>query len=191
MTTKERFEKFDEDFARLKGNREKVPLEVLQTRHKKAYDRLVGDVVEYAGWFTAEYIKALAIPVRPEDEAGKEWLLKKVKSILDDEQKPGGLYQQGRDALINDLDREKFEDRVWRIHDRLMREAYDPYQQRFNRWVGKPDNRWIYNSLFDAFWLEKPDSEDGGYWIDVDHNYKRMGYRPQIGPDPQQEGTAE
>ena len=46
MTTKERFEKFDEDFARLKGNREKVPLEVLQTRHKKAYDRLVGDVVE-------------------------------------------------------------------------------------------------------------------------------------------------
>lgn len=75
---------------------------------------------------------------------------------------------------------------VWRLYDRLEKEAWDPYQQRFNRWVGEPGNRWIYNSLFDAFWLPKPElKEDGGYWIDKEWHYKRMGYKPTIGEDPE------
>lgn len=180
MTTDERFKKFDADFGKLKRNRENIPLDRLTTRYTKAYNALLADLEEFAEWFTGEYIKTLAIPQHPKDEAGNAWLQKKVDAILAEERKPGGLYQQLRDALIDDLDREKFEDRVWRIHDRLMREAYDPYQQRFNKWVGQPDKRWIYNSLFDAFWKEDLQSGDGGYWIDMNHNYKMEGYRPQI-----------
>ncbi len=187
MTTSERFKKFDADFARFKGNREKVPLDQLKTRYAKAYNALVADIEEYAEWFTGEYIKSLAIQRHPKDEAGNAWLEKKVKAILDEERKPGGLFQQGRDALIDDLDREKFEDRVWRIHDRLMREAYDPYQQRFNKWVGQPDNRWIYNSLFDAFWKEDPQVTEGGYWIDKEWNHKGFGYKPNLAPEQAKE----
>lgn len=185
LTTSERFKKFDADLARLKSNREKIPLEQLTTRYAKAYNALVADLEEFAEWFTGEYIKTLAIPRHPKDEDGNAWLQKKVDAILEEERKPGGLYQQLRDALIDDLDREKFEDRVWRIHDRLMREAYDPYQQRFNKWVGQPDKRWIYNSLFDAFWKVDPEVSEGGYWIDKDWNHKGFGYPPRLEPEPQ------
>ena len=183
MTTSERFKKFHSDFTRLKSNREKIPMEQLTTRYAKAYNALVADLEEYAEWFTGEYIKTLAVPVHPKDEAGNTWLQKKVDAILEEEWKPGGLYQQSRDALIVDLNREKFEEKVWEIHDRLIREAYDPYQQRFNKWVGKPDNRWIYNSLFKAFWKEDPEIPEGGYWIDKDWNFKGFGYPPQLEKD--------
>ena len=187
MTTSERFKKFDADFARLKNNREKIPLDQLTTRYAKAYNALVAELEEFAEWFTVEYIKTLAIKRHPKDEAGNDLLQKKIDSILEDERKPGGLYQQLRDALIIDLDREKFEDRVWRIHDRLMREAYDPYQQRFNKLVGKPDNRWIYNSLFDAFWKDSSEVPEGGYWTDKDGKCKGFWYPPRLDPEAQKE----
>lgn len=177
---------FEANFSRLKSNREKIPLEQLTTKYAKAYNKLVADIEAYAEWFAGEYIKALAIRRHPKDGAGNAWLQKKVASILEEERKPGGLYQQLRDALIEDLDQEKFRDRVWRIHDRLMREAYDPYQQRFNKWIGKPGNRWIYNYLFGWFW--NPDTERYGhpYWMDRDWNFMSDDYPPKIGPD--QEG---
>lgn len=181
MTTSERFAKFDEDFARLKNNREKVPLEQLKTRYAKAYNSLVASIEEYAEWFTQEYIDTLAIQTNPKDEAGNAWLKKKVDAILAEERGANGKYQQGLDALIQNLDREGFEHKVWEIHDRLMREAYDPYQQRYNRWIGEPGNRWIYNSLFKAYWKVDPESSDGGYWIDKDWNHKGLGYPPKIG----------
>ncbi len=78
MTTSERFKKFDADLARLKSNREKIPLEQLTTRYAKAYNALVADLEEFAEWFTGEYIKTLAIPRHPNDEAGNAWLQQKL-----------------------------------------------------------------------------------------------------------------
>lgn len=183
MTASERLKKFEEDFAKLKSNRAKVPLDQLKTRYAKAYNSLVSSIEEYAEWFADEYIRTLAIQTSPEDKVGNAWLQKKVADILADERKPGGLYQLGRDALIVNLDQKEFEYRVWEIHDRLRREAYDPYHQRFNKWVGTPENRRIYNSLFDAYWKPTDDPEDGGYWIDKDGNWKGYGYPPKIGDD--------
>lgn len=183
MDIGEYMKEFEAKFSKLKSNRQKIPLEQLTTRYAKSYTALVKWLENYAEWFTEMYTTSLALPEKPGDEAGNAWLRKKIEAIKAEERKPGGLYQQSRDALIDDLDLEKFNDRVWRIHDRLMREAYDPYQQRFNRWVGKPGKRRIYNSLFDSFWIADTRLVDGGFWIDSNGKYRRMGYPPRIGPD--------
>lgn len=185
MNTAEYMEEFKVKFARLQNNRAKVPKEELTTKYAKAYNALVEWLEQYAEWFAQEYVKLLAVPMKPEDKAGNEWLVKKTTTILNEERKPGGLFQRIRDSLIEDLDQKEFEMNVWRLHDRLEKEAYDPYQQRFNRWIGKPGNRWIYNSLFDAYWLPEEGRSDGGYWIDINRQYKRMGYPPRIGADPE------
>ena len=176
-------EEFKVRFARLQSNREKVPMEQLTTKYAAAYNALVKWLEEYAEWVTAEYLKLCAVPIKPEDKVGNEWLAKKSNAILAEERKPGGLYQRIRDSLIEDLNQEEFEMNVWRLWDRLEKEAYDPYLQRYNRWIGKPGNRWIYNSLFDAYWLPDPEYSEGGYWIDVNRKYKRMNYPPKIGAD--------
>ena len=185
MNTAEYMEEFKVRFARLQNNRAKVPKEELLTKYAKAYNALVEWLEKYAEWYAWEYMKLLAIPMKPDDKAGNEWLTKKSTTILDEERKPGGLFQRIRDSLIEDLDQKEFEMNVWRLHDRLEKEAYDPYQQRFNRWIGSPGNRWIYNSLFDAYWLPEEGHSDGGYWIDINRKYKRMGYPPKIGADPE------
>lgn len=177
------------NFAKLKANREKIPLDQLTTKYAKAYNALVDWLEKYAAWFTQEYINCLALKENPEDTAGNEWLHKKLAAIKEEERKPGGLYQRIRDSLIEDLDEEEFRMNVWRLYDRMEKEAWDPYQQRYNRWIGSPGNRWIYNALFDAYWLPNPEYSEGGYWIDVHRQYKRMNYPPKIGADPEGEKT--
>lgn len=186
-----RFQKFHEDFARLKSNREKVPLEQLQTKYAKPYNALVAAIADYAEWFTREYIRAVSPPAPPgdpESEKNKEilqWMNRRARAILDDERKPGGLWERIHGALITDLDESKFQDTVYEMYKRLEDEIFDPYVQHYNRWVGEPGNRWIYNDVLQGFWLVKPDYQEGGYWIDSNRNYRYMGYPPKIGPDPE------
>jgi len=176
---------FDAKFSKLKSNRAKIPLNLLTTKYAKAYNALVEWLEEYAVWFTEEYINHLALPEPPQYVEWNIELEKKIEAIKTEEKKPGGLYQRIRDSLINNLNEQEFDMNVWRLYDRLEKEAWDPYQQRFNRWVGPPDNRRIYNDLFEAFWIESPDPTNGGYWADEHWKCKRLGYPPKIGPDPE------
>ena len=185
MDIKAYMDEFGVRFLRLKNNRDNIPLEQLTTKYAKAYNALVGWLEKYAEWFTQEYINCLALSENPKDAAGNEWLRKKIEAIKAEERKPGGLYQRIRDSLIEDLDQKEFEMNVWRLWDRLEKEAYDPYLQRYNRWIGEPGNRWIYNSLLGLYWLPDEKMEDGGYWIKQDRGYGRMGYPPRIGADPE------
>jgi len=185
MDIKAYMDEFGVRFLRLKNNRDNIPLEQLTTKYAKAYNALVEWLEKYAEWFTQEYINCLALSENPKDTAGNEWLRKKIEAIKAEERKPGGLYQRIRDSLIEDLDQKEFEMNVWRLWDRLEKEAYDPYLQRYNRWIGEPGNRWIYNSLLDLYWLPDEKWEEGGYWIKQDRSYGRMGYPPRIGADPE------
>ena len=92
MTDGERLQKFDADFQKLKKNREKVPLEQLQTRYADAYNALVAEVQAGADWFADAYIKLLVghFPRHPRDTAGNEWLDKRIAAIREQEAKPGG-----------------------------------------------------------------------------------------------------
>lgn len=185
MDVRAYMKEFNARFSKLKSNRAKIPMELLTTKYAKAYGTLVGWLEEYAEWFTEEYIKHLALPEYPQDDEGTAWVRKKIEAIKAEERKPGGLYQRIRNSLIEDLDQKEFEMNVWRLWDRLEKEAYDPYLQRYNRWIGEPGNRWIYNSLLGLYWLPDEKMEDGGYWIKQDRSYGRMGYPPRIGADPE------
>ena len=180
-------QKFEQDFHRLKINREKIPLEQLTTRYERAYTALTDDVRAGAKWYTDNYTQTMAAtwPLYEKDEAGNAWLEKKKESILQQEHQLGGLYDQQVSALLDNLDLDAFHELVYRLYVRLAAEAFDPYQQRYNRWTGQPGNRWIYNRLFGWFW--NPDTERYGqpYWMDRDWSFRSYDYPPTIGPDPE------
>lgn len=177
-------EEFAKKYEQFRTNRAKVPLDQLtQGKYAKAYNNLVNWIREYATWYANIYVRMLKINEDPADTAGNEALHRKMGEVLEQEYSPGGLYPQAMTDLIDRVDRDGFEDKIWRIHDRLEKEVYDPYQQRFNRWVGNPGNRWIYNSLFDAYWFPDPEYSEGGYWVKQDGHFARIDYPPRIGPD--------
>lgn len=180
-----RMQQFEKDFGKLKANRAKVPLELLRTQYAKSYNALTGGIGEFVEWFMDLFFTGPSMPLHPKDEAGNKWRADREAGIRQEEKQPGGLYDQARAALIDNLDRQLYEAKVMELYNRLRREVWDPYQQRYNRWVGKPGNRWIYNSLWGAFWLPRPECKDGGWWIDREHNHVRSGYPPNIGPDPE------
>lgn len=193
-TDKEWLDKLDRDFAKLQHNREKVPLNVLQTTYERAYNTLVAELECDADWFADAYLKCLEFPRHPKDKAGNEWLDKKIASIIKEETQPGRLRDQWRKALTQDLDREKFEELVYKRYERLLNEAFMPYWKNHCRWSGPPGNRWIYNDIIQMFWWPKhpgPNAyggEAGGYWISNDRKKSDHRYGcPDIGPDPEQE----
>ncbi len=197
MTDGERLQKFDADFERLKKNREKVPLEQLRTRYADAYNALVAEVQAGADWYADAYINLLVghFPRHPRDQAGNEWLDKRIAAIREQEAKPGGRVERYRAALLERLDMEEYRQLVWEIYNRLEVEAFDRYWQRHNRWVGEPGRRWIYNDITGMFWCgpdRRPDHWKekgiftGGCWISQDWGKQDTRYPPHIKEDPGQ-----
>jgi len=184
-------DKFDTDMKKLKSNREKVPLEALQTRYARAYNTLVAEVECDADWWAKRYMEVLVFPRHPQDTSGNEWLDKQIAAILQEEQRPGGRVERYRAALTENLDRPAFEQLVWEIYDRLLQEAFDPYWQRHCRWVGEPGNRWIYNDISKKWWYgpERRGEGKAGFWINKDYTGEDSRFPPNIGEDPQNEKT--
>jgi hypothetical protein len=182
--TESKMEDFNRAFLKLKGNREKVPLEQLTTRYAKAYNQLVEEVSALGEWFISEYIAQLtgAFPLHPEDTAGNEWLREQQQAIIQDERKEGGIFAQARAALIDQLNIDAFFNLSYQLYHRIEQEAFDPYWQRHCRWVGEPDNRWIYNDVTGHFWYPpgKSDQWPQGVWIDNQYNAYTTNYPPNI-----------
>lgn len=187
MTDGERLQKFWTDFAQLQRNREKVPLDQLRTRYAKAYNALVAEVQAGADWYADTYIKTLVshFPRHPDDHAGNERLDKRLAAIRAEEEKPGGRVERYRAALLERLNQPEFEQLVWEIYNRLEQEAFNPYWQRHNRWVGKPGNRWIYNDITGKYWFgpDRRGAGKPGYWINQDYTGEDMRFPPQIKED--------
>ena len=166
-TTVERIRRFRSDFSKLQHNREKVPLETLRTKYERAYNTLVAEVLDGADWFYRQYMKSLAFPTHPRDTAGNEWLAGRIAAIEADEKKPGGLVDQFHAALIERLSMEEFEGLIAQSYERRLREAFDPYWQRHNR---RLDSGWIYNDIFQKFWLPPCEGYPSGGWINHDYS---------------------
>ena len=192
MTVKEHFDRFDALFAKLQHNREKVPLSDLQGKYKAAYNALIADLLKEADWWAGEYIACLKFPTLEADAKGTADFYKRYAAVSKREWGPGGLAEEYRAALIDRLDRKEYELTVWKIYDRLEKEAFGPYFQAHCHWSGPPDNRWVYNDIIKKFWWPKHDDPKayggtaGGYWISSD--WKEYDHRmppPEIGPDPE------
>lgn len=188
MTDREWLDKFNADFQKLQHNREKIPLDQLRTRYARSYNALLEEVIQDADWFAARYRECLAFPRHPEDKAGNEWLDKRLAAILEEENRPGGRVERYRAALTDRLDRDEFEQLVWEIYDRMEREAFDPYWQRHNRWVGEQGNRWIYNDIIKKYWYGPERRGEGktGFWINIDYTGEDSRFPPNIGEAKEQ-----
>lgn len=180
-TDGQRMARFYSDFEKLKQNREKIPFRTLQTKYARAYNTLVAEVEDGAAWFHRKYMEVLAFPKHPKDTVGNEWLDKRIAAIEADEKKPGGLVDQFRVALIDRMDMKEFEKLVDRSYERRLHEAFGPYWQRHNRWIGEPGHRWIYNDIFKKFWWPRTEGyPDSGCWINSDYSGKDYRYPPQM-----------
>lgn len=195
MTEKEWIAKFDADFAKMQHNRSKVSLEVLKRDYERPYNTLVAEIECDADWWADSLIRSLAFPINKADRAGNDWLRKRCDAIIEQEKRPGGLRDQWRAALIDRLDRDEYERLVFKVYERLLHEAFDPYWQRHCRWAGPPGNRWIYNDIFRKWWWPPHDDPAlgvhvGGMWISSDYTGGDCRFPPNIGSDNEQEATA-
>lgn len=180
-TDGQRLARFHSDLEKLKHNREKVPLQQLQTKYARAYNTLVAEIEDGAAWFHRKYLELLAFPTHPNDTAGNEWLAKRIAAIEAEEKKPGGLADQFHAALIDRMDLDEYENLVYRSYERRLREAFDPYWQRHNKWVGPPERRWIYNDIIKKFWWPKTEGYPAsGCWINQDYTGHDFRYPPTL-----------
>lgn len=191
MTDTEWLDKLNADLHKMQVNREKIPLQVLQTTYERPYNTLLAELECDADWFADKYLESLEFPRAQEDAAGNVWLDKRIAAIVAEENQPGRLRDKWRAALTEDMDWEKFADLVYRRYERLLNQAFWSYWKRHCRWSGPPENRWIYNDIIRMFWWPKhPDpkgynGEAGGYWISNDWKKADDRYEcPDIGPDP-------
>lgn len=67
---REMMARFNDTFRKLKTNREQVPLEVLQTKYGKAYQKLTKEMADLADWFAARLRERMPFPMHPKDIAG-------------------------------------------------------------------------------------------------------------------------
>lgn len=183
---REMMARLNDTFRKLKTNREQVPLEVLQTKYGKAYQKLTKEMANLADWFAARLRERMPFPMHPKDIAGNRQLSQQIAAVLAEESQPGALMDQYRKALIDDLDYDKFLDLVWQLYHRTE-EAYEPYWQKYNFWHVYPDgHRWIRNHITGFFWQNgQPPGNDsdsftneGGYWMDSKGEYQGAAFSP-------------
>lgn len=187
---REMMARFNDTFRKLKTNREQVPLEVLQTKYGKAYQKLTKEMADLADWFAARLRERMPFPMHPKDIAGNRQLSQQIAAVLAEESQPGALMDQYRKALIDDLDYDKFLDLVWQLY-RRTEEAYEPYWQKYNFWHVYPDgHRWIRNHITGFFWQNGQPGNDsdsftneGGYWMDSKGEYQGAAFPPHIKGD--------
>lgn len=86
---REMMARFNDTFRKLKTNREQVPLEVLQTKYGKAYQKLTKEMADLADWFAARLRERMPFPMHPKDIAGNRQLSQQIAAVLAEESQPG------------------------------------------------------------------------------------------------------
>ena len=171
----------------LRKNVENVPMEQLQTKYRKSYQRLTESIWE-AGqqMITAIFDGYLPLPVNEELPDTEEY--RGQAKAIEEREKKAGICDRMREALLDRQDLQAFYDEIVDYWEKVFTEAWEPYMNRHCRWVGPQNNRWIYCDVFKAFWKQDPHYSNLGHWIDSDG--KRVpvpAYNPTIGPDPGKE----
>lgn len=170
MTGEDRFSQFVAVFGKLCRNREQVPLEVLQTRYAKAYNRLRDEVWAGAEAHMEDVMK-LCFPRNEKSTAWNEWLDKCYAIAKTKESVQGGLIDQAKKALLDDLDVDEFFTITEAFYGKIEKEIYMTYWNRHCYWTGPPERRWIYNSITQKFWLPQwGDRFPKGCWIKNDYS---------------------
>lgn len=170
--------------GQLKRNLENVPLEQLQTKYRKAYQRIIDSIWEAGQQMIAAIFEGyLPLPTK-EDALDTPAYQEAVKSI-EARERSAGAFDRMKEALIDRQDLQGFYDLVMKYWEAVYTEAWEPYMNRHCRWVGKPENRWIYCDIFKAWWYQNPKYPNLGHWITKTGERAPIpAYQPSIGTDP-------
>ncbi|MCM1219490.1 MAG: hypothetical protein NC548_33845 [Lachnospiraceae bacterium] len=150
--------------ARLKLNKEKVPLDVLKTKYKAGYEKLTGQIKEQA--------IALIMPIatrRPEwleDCEIKAEYAKEITEAFNGLYEAGGYAKKIGTALYKHYSIEEALKIAEEINQKYREELLKIFHQKTCLyaagpcWAEDPEVPLIYNDLVDKFW-----SEESGEWI--------------------------
>lgn len=176
--------------GQLKRNVDKVPLEILQTKYAKGYTALT-DSIWQAGQQMIDAIFSGFLPLPVKEDAPDTPAYREKAKAIEAREKEAGTFDRMRGALIDRQDLQEFYDLVMKYWEAVFTEAWEPYMNQHCRWVGKPENRWIYCDIFKAWWYQEPKYENLGHWIIQNGERAPIPcYQPNIGPDPMKEMAA-
>ena len=175
-TNAEKLQIFLADFEKLKKNRAVMPLPELIRRCGKAYNVLVAQVLEGADWYAGAVLRLHPFPTHPADFDGNNWLTNRLTRMDEQDAAPGGAVEQYRAALIDRLSMQEFKEIAWERYARRCREVFDPYWQRH---CFRLASGWIYNDIFQKFWLPSESGKSGG-WINSDYSGWDGRFPPQM-----------
>lgn len=164
----EQAEKLAADLEKLRKNKERIPLDVLKTRYKTAYEQLTGD------------IKTEAVTVlKPIATQPPEWLkdcrikaayIEEIAAAFNRMYEAGGYARKIGAALYKRYSLQEAEQIAREINGKYLQELTKIFHQKTclyttaENW--NPDNPVtprIYNDLVDKFW-----KEETGEWITED-----------------------
>lgn len=157
--------KLEAFLAKLKLNKEKVPLDVLKTKYKAGYEKLTTDIKAEA----VELIKPIA--TRP-----PEWLadckikteyMEEIAAAFNGIYEAGGYAKKIGTALYKHYSIEEARKLAEEINQKYREELLKIFHQKTCLYAAgpcwtedNPETPLIYNDLVDKFW-----SEDTGEWI--------------------------
>lgn len=153
-----------ERMATLKRNREKVPLNLLKTKYKKAYDNLCAELQELA----SAYMKDISL----KNLRVKRKLLPEAVDIIEQAIADSGIMKKCSTAVFKHQDFDELKQHTEQLRETILH-ALQPFYEAHTCLYILPEclvapypEPYLYNDatgyfLIDNQWVEKPDMADG------------------------------
>jgi hypothetical protein len=130
--------KLSDKLDSLAQNRKEVSLDLLTTKYKKAYARLLDEIAYLAGEVIGDYVLA-GVQFAPSAEDDKDLFMQEAKKIIEEERKPDGVYTKAINVLLETCDVRDMLIAVTPLRKRIILGLYAPFYFGFGM-PGRPDD---------------------------------------------------
>ena len=143
----------------LHKNDEKVTAELLKTKYKKPYERLLSEIKLGVEEILSKFILS-GILVRVEDKEAAKKIVDGIDKIIEQEQ-ANGFSERIKHAIFKNYDLFEALDITYeRINKKIMDEYYKPYFQEHCSIQEVDGKKFIWNDIIEMSW-----HEELGIWI--------------------------
>lgn len=143
-----KWEEYREKIAKLQNNREKVPLNDLKTKYRKAYTALINDIKDQSEYLLLDFIFG-GMPFDMSEKEEWKAFIDRAKACLKEADVARAIRKISR-AIFQDYDPDKaLEIAAEAICPKIRRQAYAPYWVKHCR---PGDDGEIWNDLIQMRW---------------------------------------
>lgn len=154
------YEEYQDKLRKLRINREKVPLQVLQTKYKEPYRQLLQEIKKLSEEILKSFVFG-GMKFDLENESELKEFISAAQAVIDQEEEVG-TFQEISQAVFQEYDAEKMLDIAARkILWRVWYEAYAPYW--IKHCILQCDGNVIWNDLIKMKW-----DAGSGVWTSMD-----------------------